>query len=94
MATSFEITPSMVVDKAYLWLEKFANKSENAHLVMVKIQFELEVAGVAFEEERWLDILDHIHMRSEGWEDVKAEWQKVKASGAYLCNPPPTRRAC
>ena len=80
MATSFKVTPSMVVDKAYLWLEKYANKLENSQLVLVKIQFELEAVGVAFEEECWLDILDYIDTKSERWEDVKAAWQKVKTS--------------
>ncbi|KIM67460.1 hypothetical protein SCLCIDRAFT_21003 [Scleroderma citrinum Foug A] len=80
MATSFEVTPSVVVDKAYLWLEKYANKLENSQLVLAKIQFELEAVGVAFEEECWLDILDYIDTKSEGWEDVKAAWQKVKTS--------------
>ena len=37
MDTNFKATPSMVVDKAYLWLKKYANKSENAQLVLVKI---------------------------------------------------------
>ena len=81
MATSFEVTPSMVVNKAYLWLEKYANKLENSQLVLAKIQFELEAVGVAFKEECWLDILDYINTKSEGWEDVKAAWQKVKTSG-------------
>ena len=80
MATSSEVTPSMVVDKAYLSLKKYANKLENSQLVLVKIQLKLEAVGVTFEEEHWLDILDYIDMKSEGWEDVKAAWQKVKAS--------------
>ena len=94
MATCFKVTLSMVVNNAYLWLEKYANKSETSQVVLVKIQIQLEAVGVAFEEERWLDILDHINTRSEGWEDVKAIWQKVKASGVYLCNPLPTCQTC
>ena len=80
MATSFKVTLSMVVDKAYLSLKKYANKLENSQLVLLKIELELEAVGVAFEEEHWLDILDYIDTKSEGWEDVKAAWQKVKVS--------------
>ncbi|KIM53602.1 hypothetical protein SCLCIDRAFT_31770 [Scleroderma citrinum Foug A] len=58
MATSFEVTPSMIVNNAYLWLEKYANKSETSQVVLVKIQSQLEAVGVTFEEEHWLDILD------------------------------------
>ena len=41
----------MVVNNAYLWLEKYANKSETSQVVLVKIQSQLEAVGVAFEEE-------------------------------------------
>ena len=80
MATSFKVTLSMVVDKAYLSLKKYANKLENSQLILLKIELELEAVGVVFEEEHWLDILDYIDTKSEGWEDVKATWQKVKVS--------------
>lgn len=89
MVTSFEITPSMLVDAAYQWLEKYANKSASSQLVLQQIQFELELADVAFEENRWLDILEYMDMRPEGWEDVKAKWRRAKVSGAYLVAPSP-----
>lgn len=81
MAVSFEFTPPMVVDTVYPWLEKYANKTETSHNVLQNVQFELELVGVIYEEDRWLDVLDFIERGPEGWDDVRAAWQKAKTSG-------------
>ena len=62
----------MIVNNAYLWLEKYANKSETSQVVLVKIQSQLEAVGVTFEEEHWLDILDL---------GISRGWGKPQGSG-------------
>lgn len=86
MATSFEISPSMVVGAVYPWLESYAKRESTSSYVLQMIEFELGAVGAAFDEDRWLDILDYIDTRQNGWEEVKAEWQRIR-SGMYIGLP-------
>ncbi|KIM55528.1 hypothetical protein SCLCIDRAFT_30313 [Scleroderma citrinum Foug A] len=80
MATSFEISPSMVVGAVYPWLESYAKKESTSLYVLQKIEFELGAVGATFDEDRWLDILDYIDTRQNGWEEVKAKWQRIRSA--------------
>ena len=37
--------------------------------------------GVTFQDDLWVDILEHITMSPTGWQDVQTAWQSVKSSG-------------
>ena len=81
MATSFKITPCMALDTVYPWLEKYADETATSHNTLRNIQFELELADIIYEEDHWIDVLECIERRPEGWVDVRAAWQKAKTSG-------------
>ena len=40
-----------------------------------------ELADIIYEEDHWIDVLECIERRPEGWVDVRAAWQKAKTSG-------------
>ena len=46
----------MVVDTVYPLLKKYANKTETLHNVLQNVQFKLELVGIIYEEDRWLDV--------------------------------------
>ncbi|KAL4063500.1 hypothetical protein V8B97DRAFT_2026407 [Scleroderma yunnanense] len=70
MPSSIEIkiTPSMVVDVVYPWLEKYANKEVSLSLVEQRIKLKLATVGV------------HIEVSPTGWQEVQAAWQAAKTS--------------
>ena len=43
-----KITPSMLVDATYLWLEKYAKNEVTLFLVEQKIELELATVGVVY----------------------------------------------
>jgi len=67
MSTSIKITPSMVMSSVYMWLEKYANKEATVSHVLHNIEFELGAMKASFHEDSWMDILDHIVIRPNGW---------------------------
>ncbi|KAL4062696.1 hypothetical protein J3A83DRAFT_4194308 [Scleroderma citrinum] len=76
----FKVTPSMIMDTVYPWLEMYTNKEASLCLVKQKLQFELAMMGVSFWDDLWMDILEHIAMSPTGWQDVQVVWQNVKSS--------------
>ncbi|KAL4074721.1 hypothetical protein V8B97DRAFT_2022904 [Scleroderma yunnanense] len=68
LSIEIKITPSMVVDSMYPWLEKYANKEVSLSLVEQGIELELATVGV------------HIEVSPMGWQEVQAAWQAVKTS--------------
>ncbi|KAL4062403.1 hypothetical protein V8B97DRAFT_2026831 [Scleroderma yunnanense] len=52
-------------------------KKASLCLVKQKIQFELATMGVSFQDDLWMNILEHIAMSPTGWQDVQVAWQNV-----------------
>ncbi|KAL4078482.1 hypothetical protein V8B97DRAFT_1865639, partial [Scleroderma yunnanense] len=50
-AMPFKVTPSMLVNTVYPWLEMYAKKEASLCLVEQKIQFELAMMGVSFQDD-------------------------------------------
>ncbi|KAL4065289.1 hypothetical protein J3A83DRAFT_4190675 [Scleroderma citrinum] len=73
LSIEIKITPSMVVDSMYPWLEKYANKEVSLSLVEQGIELELAT-------DLWLSMLEHIEVSPMGWQEVQAAWQAVKTS--------------
>ncbi|KIM65443.1 hypothetical protein SCLCIDRAFT_22646 [Scleroderma citrinum Foug A] len=79
LTPSVKISPSMVVSTVYLWLERYARNEVTLSHVLHHIDFELGAVKAHFDEDRWMDILEHIETRPNGWDEVKAEWLRVKS---------------
>ncbi|KIM67506.1 hypothetical protein SCLCIDRAFT_21036 [Scleroderma citrinum Foug A] len=79
LTPSVEISPSMVVSTVYPWLERYAHNEVTLSHVLHHINFELGAVKAHFDEDRWMDILEHIETRPNGWDKVKAEWLRVKS---------------
>ena len=75
-----KITPSMLVDATYLWLEKYAKNEVTLFLVEQKIELELATVGVVYRGDLWEDILERMVVSPTGWQEVQAAWQAAKAS--------------
>ncbi|KIM67432.1 hypothetical protein SCLCIDRAFT_20952 [Scleroderma citrinum Foug A] len=70
----------MLVDAAYLWLEKYAKNEVTLFLVEQKIELKLATVGVVYREDLWEDILECMVVSPMGWQEVQAAWQAAKAS--------------
>jgi len=84
MSTSIKITPSMVMSSMYTWLEKYAHKEATVSHVLHNIEFELGAMKASFHEDSWMDILDHIVIRPNGWDEVRTEWGQVKSGMSHF----------
>jgi len=74
----------MVVSSVYTWLEKYANKEATVSHVLHNIEFELGAVKASFHEDSWMDILDHIAIRPNGWDEVRTEWGRVKSGTSHF----------
>ena len=75
-----KITPSMLIDAAYLWLEKYAKNEVTLFLVEQKIELKLAMVGVVYQGDLWEDILECMVVSPTGWQEVQAAWQAAIAS--------------
>ena len=79
LTPSVKISPCMVVSTVYPWLERYACNEVTLSHVLHHINFELGAVKAHFDEDHWMDILEHITTRPNGWDEVKAEWLRVKS---------------
>ncbi|KAI6022344.1 hypothetical protein PISMIDRAFT_17673 [Pisolithus microcarpus 441] len=80
MAPSIRLTCATLNDAAFALLEQYANGEITDTAALTKIDVELDVAGIPFNQEEWLDLIKVILMSpTEGLNSIKAARQLMQA---------------
>ncbi|KAI6017297.1 hypothetical protein BKA83DRAFT_4128436 [Pisolithus microcarpus] len=80
MAPSIRLTRATLNDAAFALLEQYANGEITDTAALTKIDVELDIAGIPFDQEEWLDLIKVILMSpTEGLNSIKAARQLAQA---------------
>ncbi|KAI6148025.1 hypothetical protein BKA82DRAFT_4015093 [Pisolithus tinctorius] len=71
MEPKVEITPALLNDKAFAFLERFARDDVTDTSLLFNVEIELAVAGIAFKLEEWIDLIDIIILNPKGVRDKR-----------------------
>ncbi|KAI6147170.1 hypothetical protein BKA82DRAFT_33409 [Pisolithus tinctorius] len=81
MEPKVEITPTLLNDKAFAFLERFACDNVTDTSLLFNVKIELAVTGIAFKLEEWIDLIDIIILNPKGIgiNAIKAAWELTQA---------------
>ncbi|KAI6139772.1 hypothetical protein BKA82DRAFT_27026 [Pisolithus tinctorius] len=81
MEPKVEITPALLNDKAFTFLERFACNDVTDTSLLFNVEIELAVAGITFKLEEWIDLIDIIilNLKGIGINAIKAVWELTQA---------------
>ncbi|KAI6014644.1 hypothetical protein EDC04DRAFT_2608993 [Pisolithus marmoratus] len=76
MASSIHIPTAALNSVAFALLEQYAQGKISDMITLTKIDVELAVVGIPFDQEEWLDLMGIILMNpTDGFNSIKAAWQ-------------------
>ncbi|KAI6102097.1 hypothetical protein F5141DRAFT_1065613 [Pisolithus sp. B1] len=91
MATPIHITPAALNDVAFTFLEQYAQGKISDMVALTKIDVELAIVGIPFNQKEWLDLMEPIMMNpTEGLNSIKNAWQLVQVKTNPLLEDPTT----
>ncbi|KIN98783.1 hypothetical protein M404DRAFT_31100 [Pisolithus tinctorius Marx 270] len=81
MEPKVEITPALLNDKAFAFLERFARDDVTDTSLLFNVEIKLAVAGITFKLEEWIDLIDIIilNLKGVGINAIKAVWELAQA---------------
>ncbi|KAI6139213.1 hypothetical protein BKA82DRAFT_34171, partial [Pisolithus tinctorius] len=81
MEPKVEITPALLNDKAFAFLERFACNDVTDTSLLFNVKIELAIVGIAFKLEEWIDLIDIIILNPKGIgiNAIKAAWELAQA---------------
>ncbi|KAI6154738.1 hypothetical protein BKA82DRAFT_23323 [Pisolithus tinctorius] len=81
MEPKVEITPALLNDKAFAFLERFVRDDVTDTYLLFNVEIELAVMGIAFKLEEWIDLIDIIILNPKGVgiNAIKAAWELAQA---------------
>ncbi|KAI6145636.1 hypothetical protein BKA82DRAFT_24368 [Pisolithus tinctorius] len=81
MEPKVEITPALLNDKAFAFLERFVCNDVTDTSLLFNVEIELAVTGIAFKLEEWIDLIDIIilNLKGVGINAIKAAWELAQA---------------
>ncbi|KAG6327414.1 hypothetical protein ID866_11675, partial [Astraeus odoratus] len=75
------ISSAIAHDKAFKWFQKYMEKEVSLTLMFNKIEVELHVANLVYDEEEWSDLVEVLVMdEKEGKAGILAAWDLAKTA--------------
>ncbi|KAI6106018.1 hypothetical protein EV401DRAFT_1892860 [Pisolithus croceorrhizus] len=89
MVTPIHITPAALNDVAFTFLEQYAECKISDMVALTKIDVELAIVGIPFDQKEWLDLMEPIMMNpTEGLNSIKNAWQLMQVKMNPLLEDP------